>query len=338
MSIQFNFATYNIKQRFEESSAYPDGNIEKANANSLSAQADVICLQGVGNTEREFITQLQENGFWIYHPYNLDGSWKGSTHEVGTAVAIKALKFSSIQNLSMELNSSITLEAQDIASISATPDGTAAPIQFSSVFSKSFKIFKPHHQKKFSQIDLKAQGQALDYTEEVLKSDQCTRHLIGADMNNNPQNYSVPFNQFKRAQFSVLNPNKSTFDQSLAEGREFHKTDFIMAKGFTHIKNVWQRFLNFLKRIFYLATPQMTISQPKIAREFSFDKETNCSDHLPVISTVKIVSQSKFQHFLKSLKKAKKTKTSEIQVDEGMNPSKEHSRRTTAHSIESFVV
>lgn len=290
--------------------------VERIAAEKISAQADVICLQEVARADRVFIKTLQQQGFEIFYlnseQANQEPTIEVESNEapkVKTVMALRARLFSKIENTSIASKShplARGIYGQDIASVVATFASTQTRMSFSSLHSWGFQLYNPERNddKNYNRRDIESQSYACTYMTEALTNSK--RHnaavtILGGDMNNNPDNFVKPFNEIKRQGYQINEPDQATNVNYTEPHYTERKIDYIFSKGTNTKETFWNKIANVFKKIFGL--PRVSISNAKIAENFAFTVEGNCSDHLPIVATVTITTGSFFQRFINLFKR-----------------------------------
>lgn len=266
-------------------------NIEKTVAERLAKKCDVICLQEVGNMSRTFIKTLERKGFKIYCVNPADEYFS-------TAVALRTDAFEKPVNFSIRSQSNIYNKkkpyGQEIAGVTAKIKNSNLSMAFSSLHSPGFQLFSKTQQKKYSNDDLQNIEWCVKYTREAIdniKKIKSDFDVIAGDFNNNPHNDEQQFKMLQEAGYERLESDAPTNINSRDAGYRDRKIDFI----FTPAKQIY----SLLARIwlvltsFFISRTEFTVSKAKVLQDFDFTIEGNCSDHKPVVTTIKISTQSK---------------------------------------------
>lgn len=290
--------------------------VEEHSAKKISEQADVICLQEVARADRIFIKTLQQQGFEIFYFNSNQGEQIQATEvesnqspKVKTAIALRTRLFTKIENTSIASESnprSWGIYGQDIASVVATFASTQTKMSFSSLHSWGFKLYNPdrNDNKNYDIRDIENQRYASTYMTEALtnaKRQNAAVTILGGDMNNNPANFGRPFNELKRQNYHINEPDQATNVNYMEPDYTERKIDYIFSKGANFKKNFWSKIANIFKKILGLA--RISISPVSIAKYFAFTFDGNCSDHLPIVATVSITTRSLFRDFIDLFKR-----------------------------------
>jgi endonuclease/exonuclease/phosphatase family metal-dependent hydrolase len=117
-----------------------------------------------------------------------------------------------------------------------------------------------------------------------MKSKTTDGVVIGGDMNNNPDNFKDGFTIFENAGYKILDPkvptNANHIDQKC--GYPLRTIDFIFSSTKPLLASIWSLFFGAFT---------VTASEAKVLEGFDFTIDSNCSDHLPVVSTITITKE-----------------------------------------------
>lgn len=237
---------------------------------SLVGRASVYLLQEVEKEDRPLAIGLKMAGYAVFHILNHPkASEKSQSRGVfDTAIFLRIDEFMNVENHSQ------VIERSDVAIVSATYKLTGERITFTSGHLPGFIL----EGEKFYQGDLRDGGKYCRVIIETLLSiKDATLHIMGADMNANPEilmkagkkserTWTHCFEKFNDAGFNTYRTGKSTNV----------KPDS---------KNYCKREIDF---IFALAVPKQEKIGPSIlgktTRLLKWDSSLNASDHRPILT------------------------------------------------------
>ncbi|MDP1609135.1 MAG: hypothetical protein Q8L98_07470 [Chlamydiales bacterium] len=245
---------------------------------------DIICLQEVMTLNRPFIQILQEHGYAI-----LSITPDQATDRFSTAVAVKTDRFSEIKNISIitEENSPYVY-GKEVAAVIVQPHGSSVKLAFSSLHSIGFRLFPPNQRQDLHHLheekDKKAQADV--YVSKAIQHIPYVDHsILTGDINNNPENYQPTFDFFRTRNYEILRSDKATNINPADSEYQEREIDFIFSKTMTYLQSFWKA----LQSVF-ISTASFRASKPTLAPGFAFTIEGNCSDHMPLNSTLQITT------------------------------------------------
>lgn len=267
--------------------------IEKSVAERLIDQTDVICLQEVHQMSRVFIQTLQAGGFHIYPGKNIPVT---SDERFSTAIALRESLFDTkhVKEIT-EKSANLTccgrrhIFGQEIAAVAAPLKDQQIRLSFASMHSWGFQLYhRPLKDMRDSKSDAAHKELADSYIEQAIELSQQSQadyRIIAGDMNNNPSNYASPFNTVEDADYQILEPSAETNVNYTEPDYKFRKIDYIFAQVETLLQRIWKAIVSI-----FFTTYSFTVSPAKVLNDFSFTIDSNCSDHLPVGTTITIQS------------------------------------------------
>lgn len=228
---------------------------------SLVGRASVYLLQEVGMEDRPLAIGLKLAGYAMFHILNhLNVSEKVQNRRVfDAAIFLKQDEFMNVENHSK------MIDGWDVAIVSATHTLTGERITFASAHVPGFSL----DEEKLCQADMRDGGKYCRIIiETVLAIKDSTIHIIGADMNANPEvlvkagekserTWTHCFEKFNDAGFETYRTDKST---NVKPDSDYCKReiDFIFARA--------------------------VLTQEKTTRLLKWDSSLNASDHRPVLT------------------------------------------------------
>jgi endonuclease/exonuclease/phosphatase family metal-dependent hydrolase len=285
MNLQFNVCTYNIgssandyfllckhldsslsfkTEEEEEAFRAKYNETQNRTAELLTNQAEVYCLQEVVEEERPLITSLKAQGFEIVHYNGLPA--------FDNAIALDKKRFKDITNHSIDVK--ITkYYSKDVAIASATDNLTGERMTFVSAHSPGFDFTKELTREDTVEGDFYCQAIAKKMSEIGKNS----IHIIGADMNANPEKWNPRFHIFSSQGFQLNRTGSSTNVNPRDSMHQAREIDFIFTKT---TSSLWKK----IKSLF-VSTVQCHASI-KMAPTIGWNNHDNASDHLPVFITI----------------------------------------------------
>ncbi len=227
----------------------------------LTNKAEVYCLQEVVDEERPLIKSLKENNFTIIRLESLK--------YFDTAIALDTKRFQDITNHSIEVQITQWFK-KDVAIATATDILSGQRITFVSAHAPGFDFTKQViDDEDAAEGDFYCQA-ILDRLSEIGNN---TIHVIGADMNANPEKWNPRFQSFSNQGFQLHRKASATNVNPKDSVEQEREIDFIFTKATT---SIWQK----IKSIF-VSTIQFK-STIKAEDSIGWDINNNASDHLPV--------------------------------------------------------
>lgn len=280
--------------------------IERAVAEKVAANSDVIFLQEIRDPNRVACEVFRKKGFTIIHVQDGD---------VDNAIAIRTKMFSDVVNLSAKSSTQVKdahgrpfLYGQDIAGVSVLHTKSGRRFNLASVHSWGFKLYKPgteEQQKKYNDSDKANMKYANTYMRDAIKLVNQTAAdgiIIGGDMNddliNDPKPGPETFGMMKTEGFDVVGPKGRT--HVFLDMYRDRKLDYFFTKfnNKSAPKSLCQRILAFVLSIFF-SKNEISLTPPIFTKpdicitddEFEFG-ENFSSDHLPVLLQVEFFTPS----------------------------------------------
>lgn len=246
-------------------------------AQLLENQADVYCLQEVGNTNRPMYTSLLNKGFQFVR-YDND--------RFDTAIALNPKRFIDITNHSIDVQITKYFK-KDVAIATAIDIQSGQRVAFVSAHVPGFNFMKIE-QEEVADGDLYCRA----ITQKLSQIGPSTIQIIGADMNANPEKWNPRFQTFSQRGLKVLRTNDSTNVNPKDSQDQKREIDFIFATSLSF----WQK----IKSIFCKSV--QSNATIKAFNPLGWDIDNNASDHLPVFVDVKpTVNNSKIYQLLSSI-------------------------------------
>lgn len=229
-------------------------------AELLTNKAEVYCLQEVVSEERPLIQSLKEKAFEIIHLEGLPF--------FDTAIALDKDRFKDITNHSFDVQITKRFK-KDVAIATATDVLTGQRITFVSAHAPGFDFTKEVSDKDAAEGDFYCRA-ILNKLSEIGNS---TLHVIGADMNANPEKWDPRFRVFYNQGFQLNRKNSATNVNPKDSKEKEREIDFIFTK--TSSSN-WQK----IKSIFFSIIQFETAI--KNENSIGWNIDDNASDHLPI--------------------------------------------------------
>lgn len=241
-------------------------NAQRRTSELLTNKAQVYCLQEVSVETRPLIESLKTKNFEIIH--------LGGIPHFDTAIALDKNRFKNIINHSIDIpipssfNKSRTFN-KDVAIATATDTLTGERVTFVSAHVPGFDLTLPIiTDKETSEGDFYCRA----IVKKLSKIGKGTLHVIGSDMNANPEKWGPRFQVFSRQGFQLHRTNSSTNVNPTEPKEQEREIDFI----FTKTTSIWQK----IKSIF-VSTVQFKTTI-KNENSIGWNEKDNASDHLPV--------------------------------------------------------
>lgn len=234
--------------------------VQNRTAELLTNKAEVYCLQEVFNEERPLIQSLKEKAFEIIH---LEG-----LAYFDTAIALDKDRFKDITNHSFDVQITTHFK-KDVAIATATDVLTGQRITFVSAHAPGFDFTKEVSDKDAAEGDFYCRA-IINKLSEIGNS---TIHVIGADMNANPEKWDPRFRVFSNQGFQLNRKNSATNVNPKDSTEQEREIDFIFTK--TSSSN-WQK----TKSIFFSTIQFETAIKDENSIGWNIDD--NASDHLPI--------------------------------------------------------
>lgn len=294
MSLQFSVCTYNIgsreadylqlckhidpsfsfKSREEEDAFRLKYNVtQNRTAELLADQAEAYCLQEVVAEERPIINSLKIKGFEIVH-------LEGLAH-FDTAIALDKSRFKDIINHSIDVQINKHFK-KDVAIATATDALSGRRITFVSAHVPGFDFTRKVNKEDAVEGDYYCQA----IVDKISQIGRDSIHVIGADMNANPEKWKYRFQIFSRQGFQLHRTNASTNVNPKDSTQQEREIDFIFTKASS---SIWQK----IKSIF-VSTIRYNTSI-KTVNSIGWNTNDNASDHLPVFIKISQVNLSKIR-------------------------------------------
>lgn len=247
------------------------------------ANFDVLLLQEVYDNGRQFIKSLQDLGYKIFS--------LGANHS--TAIALKTESFEddvAEHHVVSQSNPQPIPYGQEIACVVAKVKDTGIPIALTSMHSWGFQLYRENYKgkKRLTERDINQANYGIAYTKEAIANIDTLQRaysIVGGDFNNNRHNDPRQFELFDEAGFEEKAPDFVT-NVNVNDYEYLHRTiDTIFgAPGpISTLSRIWTA----VKSIF-VSTIQYKLSDAMVHPDFSFTVKGNCSDHMPVVTTLTI--------------------------------------------------
>lgn len=234
--------------------------VQSVMASRIADKADVFCLQEVYDENRPLIQALKEKKFVIIHA--------GTKRFSSAAIALNPEKFEDI--------TSCCIKGFDVAFAFATEKVTKQRIAFASAHVLPLTLE--------GTVDKGEAKDGDDYCQRIvdeLLELNCTMHIVGADVNANPEKWLPRFEKFTSNQFEVIRKGSATSYNPRSAHYKEREIDFIFVRT---VKN--QTNMNYGVKF-------------DDVQSITWDPQTNASDHLPVFASV--FEKNCFQKFVDSV-------------------------------------
>lgn len=266
---------------------------ERAVAEKIK-QYDVISFQEIKSLKRAVVKDLSQE-FNFYHL----PSDPNSKSSCDTAIAIRKTLCADANNISLN---SLSYEVggkdkrpghmgQDIAAITAPIKvaNKTAMVAFASMHTWGFKLYSPDQKERaYEKDDISGKCCADAYAFEataLMHQHQPDFAVIGADMNNNRENYPRTFEQIEKNRFQVWEPDQETNVNNHPTEKDYRlrKIDFIFTSKNSTLQKIVQSIISIFKSTLVFHT-----TEAKVVEGFDFNMTDNCSDHKPITMTITI--------------------------------------------------
>lgn len=254
--------------------------VEERVALRIADVLDVICLQEVGTMTRPVVKTLRQLGFAIYPGKHLV---EEAQEIFSTAIALRTDRFTSAHNISLlTKNREKALYGQEIAAIVGQLSDSSITVAIASLHSWSFTLYHPlsTEERVYSLEDRERQAASERYVKiamDLLQKQGADLSLMAGDMNNNPENYPVVFEQIKAGGYAVFPSYESTCLNRFEVSYPLRVVDFIFPKGKkTSRESLCTRASSSKNHL------KITWTQPHVLEGFQWTPDDNCSNHKPV--------------------------------------------------------
>ncbi len=283
----FDICSYNMgtnQQDYAQKCTYYDSQnknydmVQQETSSALVGKAAVYCLQEVRNTQRPLIKALQAQGFEIFRAPNSNPNFQFSA-----AILLDSKIFKDFDNQSFdemvcleEINGFARAYKKDGAIVSATHIASGQRITFVSAHVPGFDFDKPVTELEGKKGDLYCHLIADKLAEIANKSMQKTFHVIGADMNANPEKWQPRFDIFSREGFAIHRTNAPTNVNPADQTNREREIDFVFTNEFYVIPTIyaiWEKFKSFFIETSYY---EFLIKENSV---LGLAAENNASDH-----------------------------------------------------------
>ncbi|MFI5334358.1 MAG: hypothetical protein ACHQT8_04225 [Chlamydiales bacterium] len=261
---------------------------QEAASGSLANLADVYCFQEVATEERPFMRAFPQERFARIHLQNAQA--------FDTAILLDRERFREITHHSMNVliqydSRGTNHWQQDVAIATAIDRLTDQRVTFVSAHTPGFNFtINPLNTNTCPEL---ANGDryCIAIANRLKEIGGSKIEVIGCDMNANPERWNARFQIFSDFQ---VNRNGTATNVNAADGRilpgsQEREIDFILTRVIT---SIWQRIKAFFCS-YIVNTAAIHHYNP-----FTWDHETNCSDHLPVFIHVTSTRTSSKLHQL----------------------------------------
>jgi len=258
--------SFSLKAEEEDAFRSKYRTTQNRTAELLTNQAEAYCLQEVGEEgeERPVINSLKNRGFEIVH---LEGLLA-----FDTAIALDTSRFKHISNQSIDVQITERFK-KDVAIATATDIQTGQRITFVSAHAPGFDFTKEVNDKDAADGDFYCRAIA----KKLSEIGNNTIHVIGADMNANPEKWNPRFKIFSRQGFQLHRTNSHTNVNPKDPTQKEREIDFIFTRT---ISSIWQKIKSiFVSTIQYSATI-------KTVNSIGWNVDDNASDHLPIFINI----------------------------------------------------
>lgn len=267
--------------------------VQETTAERLITSAyDVFCLQEVGVKNRPLLRQLETRNYTIINVSSAKtrGPASGAAEPFfDTAIALSNTRYDIIENLSRNITFSFagrngdTEDTKDVAIVLAYDKLQQKNVAFVSAHIPGFSFDTQ------SKTILEAQQKAGDALgREIIRAmstiSNCDLKFIGADMNGNLTISPNRFNILQRGGFTTCSTGKTTNLDPMSQlpANLKKEIDFI----FVSLPSVF-RIINWVKSFFITTFKHHIETLP--SADITFDPSINASDHIPVITTHRVV-------------------------------------------------
>lgn len=291
-------AQYTIHDSFEESVA-----------KRIADCSDVIFLQRTVDPGRAAFKVFEDQGFKIFYL---------KAFAFDTAIAIRTSMFRDVMNLSAK---STTQDqnlscGQDIVAVSAIHNASEKRINFASVHSWNFKLYKPGTRDQAREYYTMNMAKANQYMQDAIQivnqyKPDCT--VVAGNMQSNPDNDSYPgpktFEMMQKTGFQVLGPKGRTHISNDEEYRD-QIVDFFFLRNVENLKkSLFRRIVDFVRSIFFsketaFISPPIPKRSDLCVTDENFDFNENFStNHLPVMTVLNLGSPSLIKRTCKAVRR-----------------------------------
>jgi hypothetical protein len=235
-------------------------NVQNRTTELLANTSEAYCLQEVADEDRPLIKSFKERNFEILH--------STGTALFDTAIALDKNRFKDITNHSIivQINPHFS---KDAAIATATDIFTGERILFVSAHVPGFDFTKQVDDEDAAEGDLYCRA----IVKKLSEIGSGTFHIMGADMNANPEKWNPRFEVLSQQRFQLHRTNSATNVNPKDSTEQEREIDFIFTKTST---SIWQK----IKSIFF-STVQFNTAI-KIQNSIGWNIDDNASDHLPV--------------------------------------------------------